>query len=53
MTTESRFPKLLNAFRNYVMFDLLGGPKVLEMRYIINAFKGLTALWIYSLMLYF
>lgn len=35
------------------MFINIGGPKLLPLRYIINVFKGLTALWVVFLMYYF
>ena len=32
---------------------ILGGPKVLPLRYVINIFKGATILWVIFLMYYF
>lgn len=36
-----------------MLFIKIGGPKIIPLRYIINAFKGLTFLWVIFLMLYF
>ncbi len=47
---ESNFTQQLSAFRDYMYRDLLGGPHLLPMRYIINTFKGLTFIWVISLM---
>lgn len=49
----NQLTKILLFVRDYIYYDILGGPKLIPMRYPINAFKGLTAIWIYFLMFYF
>lgn len=35
------------------MEDLIGGPKVLKLNWVINVFKGLTPLYIVLMMIYY
>lgn len=44
--------RLLYSLRNVIYYDLFG-PKIVPMRYFVNLFKGLTFVWILSLMWYF
>lgn len=45
--------RVLLPLRDYIYFDFLGGPRVMPMRYPVNAFKALTGIWILFLMHYF
>jgi hypothetical protein len=41
------------AFIDYCMYDFLGGPKIIQIRLIVNFFKALTLPYILFLMYYF
>lgn len=51
--SEDKFTTHLASFRDYIYTDLLGGPKLLPLRYVINFFKCLTFVWVIGLMIYF
>ncbi|CAK4078060.1 unnamed protein product [Aphanomyces euteiches] len=50
---EEIYVKYIGPLQRWLMFDMLGGPRPLPMRYLVNCQKGSTALFVLSLMIYF
>ncbi|KAF0709621.1 Aste57867_5846 [Aphanomyces stellatus] len=50
---EEVYTSYVIPFRQYVMYDCFGGPRPVQIRYLINAQKGSTFFVVLALMIYF